>query len=85
MEDSRSPGHRAEQRTEQGHSVTHLQELGADFELGCRHTLTLCHPLALLNAAEEVADGPWDDALLFLRDVHVEASAHGVRLPCTSL
>lgn len=66
-------------------AVTHLQELGADFELGCCHALTLRRPLALLDAAEEVADGPRDDALLILRDVHVEASAHGVGLPRTSL
>lgn len=83
---------RTEQRAGQGratvsprHTATHLQELGADFELGHRHALTLRRPLALLDAAEEVADGSRDDALLILGDVHVEAGAHGVCLARTSL
>lgn len=81
-----------DQRTGQGRAtvsprpaVTHLQELGADFELGCCHALTLRCPLALLDTTEEVADGSRDDALLILRDVHVKAGAHGVCLPRTSL
>ena len=65
--------------------IAHLQELGADFELRCCHPLALRRQLALLDAAEEVADGPRDDALLILRDAHVEAGAHGVRLTRTSL
>lgn len=85
MEDSKSPGHGILAWCPPRPAVTHLQKLGTDFELRCFHALTPCHPLALLNATEEVPDGPRDDALLLLRDVHVKASAHGVGLPCTSL
>src|SRR4029434_11344254 len=61
--------------------LSYLQELGVDLEL--RHRASLCDSglLPLLHALEEVGDCPWDDALLLVHDVDIEARAHGVRLP----
>ena len=60
---------------------THLQELGADFELWrvCARALGLVP--APLDALEELLDGARDDALLLHRHTQVKARAHRVRLP----
>lgn len=65
--------------------MSHLQKLGADFKLGrvCAPLLSLHSPS--LNALEELTHGTWDDPLLVLAHSHIEARAHGVRLPRTSL
>ena len=59
----------------------YLEELCVDLELGDGAALLLRRLPPLLDASEEVVHGAGDDAQLLLRDVHVEARPHGVRLP----
>lgn len=65
--------------------VAHLQELGADFKLGGLGAGFLgAHPPAL-DSLKQLVNGPWDDALLLLAQVHIEARPHRVGLPRTRL
>lgn len=67
--------------TRDGSWHLYLQELGVDLELGGGAALLLGGLLALLDALEEVVDGPRDDTQVLVRDVDVEACPHGVGLP----
>lgn len=61
--------------------VTHLKELGADFELRWLAAGLLgAHP-PVLDSLKQLVNGPWDDALLLLAQAHIKARPHGVGLP----
>lgn len=61
--------------------MPYLQKLGADFELRWLRAVFLSLRSASVNALEELTHGAWDDPLFVLGHGHVEARAHGVRLP----
>ena len=65
--------------------IAHLEELGADFELGRLAAGLLGTIPAVLDSLKQLVNSPRDDALLLLAQVHIEARPHGVGLPRTRL
>lgn len=64
---------------------SHLQKLGADFKLGRLQAALLSLHSPPLNPLEELTHGSRDDPLFIHAHSHIEARAHGVRLPRPSL